>query len=112
MKPGEGYEVTGDLYDIAWRIRAIDPLYRVWYSYRKRRYEVHHLGQKGDTYALTVPYGTLDERTLRLVRRTRAENAAALMRETEKRNAELRKEAVHRAANNAARAAEKALSAL
>ena len=72
MKPGEGYEVTGDLYDIAWRIRAIDPLYRVWYSYRKRRYEVHHLGQKGDTYALTVPYGTLDERTLRLVRRTHA----------------------------------------
>ena len=81
MKPGEGYEVTADLYDIAKRLREIDPDYRVWYSYRRHKYEIHNVGQRGGTYALTVPYGELDERTLRLVRRTRAENAAEFIRE-------------------------------
>lgn len=112
MKPGEGYEVTADLYGISWRIRGIDPDYRIWYSYRKRRYEIHHLGQKGGTYALTVPYRELDERTLRLVRRTRAENAAEFIRETERRNAALRKETVRKTANEAAKKVEIALSAL
>lgn len=112
MKPGEGYEVTADLYGISWRIREIDPDYRIWYSYRKRRYEIHHLGQRGGTYALTVPYRVLDERTLRLVRRTRAENAAEFIRETERRNAALKKETVRKAANEAAKKVEIALSAL
>ena len=112
MKPGEGYEVTADLYDIAHRLRAIDSDYRVWYSYRKHKYEIHHLRQRGDTYALTVPYEKLDERTLRLVVRTRAENAAEFIRETEKKNAALMKEKVRDAATKAAKNAEIALSAL
>ena len=112
MKPGEGYEVTADLYDIARRLREIDPDYRVWYSYRKHKYEIHNVGQRGDTYALTVPYGELDERTLRLVRRTRAENAAEFIREIERKNAALRKEKVRKVAECAAKNAEVALSAL
>jgi len=112
MKPGEGYEVTADLYDIAKRLREIDPDYRVWYSYRKHKYEIHNVGQRGGTYALTVPYGELDERTLRLVIRTRAENAAEFIREIERKNAALRKEKVRKAAERAAKNAEVALSAL
>ena len=104
--------MTRDLFGVAEGLRRIDDDYRVWYSYRRHRYEIHHLGQKGDTYALTVPYDCLDARTIKLVKSTRAENVEKLMRETEKANERLRKEKLRDVVAASARKAETALSKL
>ena len=99
---GYGRVVTHDLYDIADRLKEIDEDYFVFYSYRDKRYEVHHKGQRGDTFALAVPYDELDVRSLRLVRRTRPERAEKLIEEMEKQNREAEKRARDRAVENAA----------
>ena len=104
---GLGYEVMCDLYDIADRIKAIDPDYFVFYSYVRHRYEIHVRGQRGGTLALVVPYDRLDERTVRLVRRTRRERADEYLKEIERENARLerlkREREVKRAAKDAER---------
>ncbi len=104
---GEGYEVRGDLYDIADRIREIDENYFIFYSYRHKRYEVHNRAQRNGTFALALPYRTLDARALTLVRRTRAERADALLREIEEENARSRRAAVEKTAERAACEAER-----
>lgn len=104
--------MTHDLYDIADRLKEIDKDYFVFFSYRDRRYEVHNRAQRGGTLALTVPYPRLDERTVRLVRRSRAERADEFIAETERENAKLEATLLSKAADKAARDVEKAFSAL
>lgn len=104
---GEGYEVRGDLYDIAARIREIDENYFIYYSYRYRRYEVHNRAQRNGTFALALPYRTLDARALTLVRRTRAERADELLKEIEEENVRSRRAAVEKEVKKAAAATEK-----
>ena len=77
--------IKHDLYDIAKRLKEIDREYFTVYNFRLKRYEVHHKGQK-QTFCLAVPYEILDERTIRLVRRTRAERAIELMKEMQREN--------------------------
>ena len=89
---GLGYVVTGDLYGINERIKEIDENYFLFYSYVTHRYEVHNSNQRGKTLSLVLPYETLDERTLRHVRRTRSERAKDLFEEIERENAKLEKE--------------------
>lgn len=109
---GRGYVVRRDLFDITDRIKEIDPDYFIFYSYRYRRYEVHNSAQRGGTLALVLPYDRLDERALRLVRRTRRERAEELLAETERQNERARRGEVYRAVKNAERATERALSAM
>lgn len=85
MKPW-AVRIDSDLFGIADRLKSIDDGYFIVYDRRKGAYEVHHARQRGDTFALTVPYPCLDERTVKLVRRTRCERAESLMREIEKEN--------------------------
>lgn len=89
---GLGYVVTGDLYGISERIKEIDENYFLYYSYVTHRYEVHNSNQRGNTLSLVLPYETLDERTLRHVRRTRSERSKALFEEIAKENAKVEKE--------------------
>ena len=81
---GKGYEVTSDLYSIADRLKEIDNGYFIFYSYKNERYEVHNKSQRGQTLSLVLPYKTLDERTVRLVRKTRSERMKSLIEEMEK----------------------------
>ena len=81
---GKGYEVTSDLYSIADRLKEIDNGYFIFYSYKNKRYEVHNKSQRGQTLSLVLPYKTLDERTVRLVRKTRSERMKSLIEEMEK----------------------------
>ena len=81
--------IENDLFGIAARLREIDDGYFVVYDRAKHCYEVHNRLQRGDTFALRVPYPSLDARTVTLVRRTRAERAAELVRETERENERL-----------------------
>ncbi len=91
---GEGYVVEGDLFDISSRIKEIDENYFIFYSYRFRRYEIHSRAQRGNTLALVLPYDRLDARALTLVRRTRADRAAALALEIERENEKIRRKSL------------------
>ena len=106
---GKGYVVEDDLFGIARRIRAFDPDYFVFYSYEKKRYEVHSKGQKGSTLAVALPYPALDERAFAHVVKTRVENAAALMEEIDRENVKAEKNAVARAVYEAELKTERAL---
>ena len=109
---GKGYEVVNDLYDIAKRIKEIDEQYFTFYSYEKKRYEIHHRGQVGNTLALVVPYDKLDGRTLLLVQRTRRERMDEILRETEAHNATLRKNMVEQTVKDMEKATERVFSEL
>ena len=109
---GLGYEVTGDLFGVADRLKEIDKDYFIFFSYRHRRFEVHNRSQRGRTLCLVLPFDRLDERTVRLVRRTRIENAERLLRETEEENERKHREDMKKAVRNAEIATEKAFSAL
>lgn len=109
---GLGYEVTGDLFGVADRLKEIDKDYFIFFSYRRHRFEVHNRAQKGSTLCLVLPFDRLDERTVRLVRKTRVENAARLLEETERENEKTRKKSLADAARKAENAASKLLSAL
>ena len=90
--------VEHDLFGIVDRLRAIDDGYFVVYDKNRSTFEVHHSRQRGDTFALSVPYPSLDERTVRLVRRTRAENAKRLFEEMDRENRKLEKRRIKEAA--------------
>ena len=81
--------IEHDLFGIVDRLRSIDDGYFVVYRTDLHRFEVHNSRQRGDTFALSVPYPTLDVRTERLVQRTRAENAEKLLEEMERENRKL-----------------------
>ena len=84
---GTGYVVEWDLYDIASRIREIDDGYFIFYSYKRKKYEIHNSHQRGSTLALVLPFDKLDARALDLVRRTSRERASEYLKEIEKENA-------------------------
>lgn len=56
-------------FDIPRRLREVDDTLFVVWNCRTRRYEVHCLEHRPDTYAWTVPFDQLDERTVVLARR-------------------------------------------
>ena len=89
---GVGYVVRNDLYSISDRLKEIDEGYFIYYSYKNKRYEVHNKNQRGHTLSLVLPYKSLDERAVRLVRKTRSERVDALIRQMEEENARLEKE--------------------
>ena len=89
--------IKTDLFDIARRLHEIDANYLLFFNKRSSRYEVHNSKQQGNTLAVTVPYETLDARTLTLVRQTRAENAQRLFDEIEKHNQQVEKQLIDKA---------------
>lgn len=82
--------IENDLFGIAARLKSIDDGYFVVYNKFKHKFEVHNSRQRGDTYSLSVPYPSLDARTVSLVLRTRAENAKKLFEQMERENRILR----------------------
>lgn len=108
MTKGELRILTGDLFDICGRLRAVDAGYYVCYNVPRARFEVHHDGQRGSSLALVVPYPELDERTVRLVRRTRAERADRLFAEAERENSDRMRKQMREQVQKAEQAAESA----
>lgn len=74
--------VRDDLYDVANRLKEIDPRYEVFYNVKSHRYEVHASG----VLQIAVPFEELDVRTVEHVRRTRVENRRRLLEEMEREN--------------------------
>ena len=78
--------IKGDAFFINERLKEIDKDYFIVFNLEKKKYEVHVSGQKGGSYAFTVPYDSLDERTILFARKTRIENRDKIMDEIEREN--------------------------
>lgn len=107
---GQGYVINDDLLGIAERIKALDPDYFVFYSYEKKRFEVHNRRQKGGTLAVILPYDRLDERSFIRVAKTRVENRSKLLEELERDNIKVEKRLIEQAVKRAEIQSEAALS--
>ena len=60
---------SGGCYDMNRRLREYDPdIFIVW-NIRRQQFEVHSLGNRGNTYAFDVPDNRLDVRVEEAVRR-------------------------------------------
>lgn len=84
-------KITNDLYDVAWRLKAIRDTYEIYYNAASCRYEVHDTAQFGNTLAFVVPYDELDCRTVSYALKTRRENADEIFEEIERDNERLEK---------------------
>ena len=94
---GKGRVIESDLYDIAKRLKEIDPSYFVFYRYKSKRYEVHSNEQRGNSLCFVVPYDKLDGRVLSYALRTRRERAEEFLQEMERQNALKRAEEIRKA---------------
>ena len=61
--------VFNDVHDIARVLREYDEQLFIVFNSRRRRYEVHTLGNRGNTYACDVPNNRLDSRVIKEIRR-------------------------------------------
>ena len=76
--------ITNDLYDIVWRLKAINSNYAVYYNVDERRYEVHDEAKQ--TLEFVVPYNELDARTVQYANYSRVANAKAIFAEIDRHN--------------------------
>lgn len=79
-------KIESDNYFIAQRIKEIDSNYLLMFNTKTKKYEVHNLGQAGDTFCVCLPFITLDERTIHFVQKTRIENIDKVLNEIDKEN--------------------------
>lgn len=78
--------INADTYFISERLKEIDENYVIKYNTNTKKYEIHNLSQLENTYALTLPYNELDERTINYVQKTRIENIDEIIHEIDKLN--------------------------
>ena len=75
-------KIENDLFDISSRIKRINDRYEIYFDTDLQKFVIYAFGK----LQLTVPYDELDERTLRYVWDTRAENAEKILEEIDKYN--------------------------
>ena len=80
-----GRVIDDDLFGVCRRLKSIDDGYFVFLNYKTGRFEVHN-SKDARTLCLVLPYDTLDERTVRHVRYTRAERARQIAEQIERDN--------------------------
>lgn len=78
--------IENDLYGIAERITKVEPHYFIVRNRNSGTYEVHSADNKVGTYCFTVPYDSLDARTLEYCKQTLVANTDRLLREMEEKN--------------------------
>ena len=79
-------KLTYDVYNISKRIKEIDKDYYIVYDTSKNKFEVHNSSQIGGSYCLTLPFTSLDERTLKYVRKTSSANIDCILNQIENDN--------------------------
>ena len=82
-------EIKNDVYFILDRLKEIDSNYQIFFNTKRKVFEIHCKGQIGGSYCLTVPYKTLDSRTVELTLKTKRENYKKLFEEIEIENKKL-----------------------
>lgn len=80
--------IDSDCLFITDRLKEVDQSYRVVFSLKKKKFEVHSILQSS-TYCFTLPYSSLDERAVDYAKKTRSENAEKLIKEIDRANEEL-----------------------
>lgn len=79
-------------FNIPERLKAIDEGYFLVRNYQTKQFEVHHSGQIGDTFCLSIPYDELDYRTIQRVRETQIQYIDNIVAEMERNNEKLEKD--------------------
>ncbi len=79
-------KIDHDVYEIAKRIKYIDKDYYIVFDTSKQNFEVHNLAQIDNTYCLTIPYNTLDIRTLQYVYESMSTNIERIVETIENDN--------------------------
>ena len=93
------FAVESDCLGIVERLKKIDRDYIILYNLDSNNYELHNKNQQGDSYCLTFPFETIDERMIDLTLKTRVENSDALFEELDKENSKLEKQIASTALN-------------
>ena len=91
--------IENDVYFISQRIKEIDKNYFIVFNISKNKFEVHCLGQIWGSYCFTIPYETLDERTLFYTLKTKSDNLQKIIEEIDKANEKLQKDNIKKAVN-------------
>lgn len=96
MKEGEYAKdrvpVTGHALDIPARLKEMDEGYFVMLNTRTQKYEIYHDDGTGGALQCVLPFGELDERTVRHVREYRMERMEEIQRAVEAHNRRLEEE--------------------
>lgn len=87
-------KIECDLFNIAQRLKEIDEKYILFYNKARAKYELHRENFGRVSYELTLPYDSLDARTIRFCLQTRVERKEKLMKELDKENALLEKKQI------------------
>lgn len=80
------FVVESDCLGIVERLKSVEGDYFLVFDLDKGKYELHSRGQAGDSYCLTFPFETIDERMVDLTRKTRVQNSEGLFAEMEEEN--------------------------
>lgn len=84
-------KIVCDLFDIAQRLKGIDDKYILFYNRKRAKFELHREDYGRVGYQLTLPYDSLDARTLNFCLKTRVERREQLMKELDRENEMLEK---------------------
>ena len=79
-------KIDSDVFDICNRIKSIDSDYFIVYNLDKNTYEIHNYKNTPDTYSLTIPYSTLDKRTIDIVLMSDIKNIDTIVKDVDKNN--------------------------
>ncbi|MBQ2955688.1 MAG: hypothetical protein IJE08_04425 [Clostridia bacterium] len=88
--------VVSHALDIPARLKELDEGYFVMLNVRTQKFEIWREDGDGGVLECVLPYGELDERTIRHVREHRVERMQELIREAEEHNLRLEAEAKRR----------------
>ena len=102
--------ITNDLFNIANRLKSINPYFQLYFNKLLGRFEVHSSCQHPNTLSFVVPYEQLDARTVELALQSRTEHADKIFYQVEQHNKLVEKHALDDAVDNGMAAIEDALS--
>ena len=74
--------INNDLFDIASRVKEIDPRYEIYFETESQKFTLWAEGKR----QLTLPFENLDERALVYTRKTRIENMEEVIKEIDSSN--------------------------
>lgn len=102
--------IESDVFDIAKRLKEVDPTYKLNYNGKTKKFELY--GGKKCERLIVFPFNAMDERMVIHARKTRVERMDALIRELDEENERLERDEKSASVQKAMAAAEDALSAV
>ena len=79
------FKITSDAFYISKRVKDIDKSYYILLNTSSGKFELHS-SEQNNSYCLTLPFSSLDERTLNYIRATRVENMEEFLAKLDLKN--------------------------